>query len=382
MKIVDIFAVENNEIALIEKSSTLKGIEVDTEYKKFSGKDAEDYLKEICNHGLKEIRDNGINARLKYDNIYLVTLNDYKHMNIDAIKPIVDSLKSKGIVFKNHKLKLQKDNKYANRTIIALTLSTILMLSSPFIIKQLVKKKELNNNGTVEVTAEEMSYSPSSSNAEEETTSSLYLIGTEYVPVESTTTENVEVNTTEPITEQNTKKESDKSSQSEDSEISLNSGNPTKNAVYKYLKTNTQFNDAAIAGIMGNIEQECGYDIESTYRESNGYTSHGLCQWNAERYENLKRFCGDDLYSVEAQLGFMMSELKNSYTSAYNSLLNVENNEYGARNAALIFAQRYEVCDSSSYNSRQNYAVEYYNQIKSSEYRLSNDDNINISVRR
>ena len=143
--------------------------------------------------------------------------------------------------------------------------------------------------------------------------------------------------------------------------VPLNSGNATKDEVYKYLKTKTNFNDAAIAAIMGNIQQECSYNINSTYLESNGYTSHGLCQWNGGRYENLQNYCGDNISSVESQLDFMIHELETEYSTAYNALLNAENTADGARAAALTFASRYEVCDSGSYEIRQDYASDFFN---------------------
>ena len=380
MKIVDIYGSKEKGVIVVENLSKLNGVEVETVHKKYKGDNAQKYIKNVCAFNLKKVQDNGVNAKLNYDDIYVVTLYDYKKINLNDIKPIAESLKNKGLTFKNHKLKLQKNNSHAGKAIIALSLATIVSLSTPFIIKHVAKKNEPTDINSTDIVYVSEPLDIDYTGKEEESTTSLYLSGIDYVTDESTTSEKpIENNITEPITEKEAEYETTKN---DDSNISLNSGNSTKDAVYKYLKTSTDFNDAAIAGIMGNIERECSYDIESTYRESNGYISHGLCQWNAERYENLKKFCGDDLYSVEAQLGFMMNELKNIYTSVYNYLLNVENSEYGARNAALIFAQKYEVCDPDSYEDRQNYAVEYYNQIKSSEYRLSNDDDINISIRK
>ena len=350
MKIVDIYEKDNG-IIIIENSSKLNGIEVETVQKKYTKDRAQRYLENLIRYELKKVKDDGIDIKLNYENIYVVTLYDYKKMNLKDIKPIVTSLEKREISLKNRKIKLQKNNKYAGGVIVALVLATSVALTTPFIVDHVIKKKEQtgDTNEIIEIVDSSTLYSK-----DEIEPTSLFLSNTKNISSSDEKEKGTIPN--ENVEEKN---------QSKDSFIPLNSGNNTKDEVYEYLKTKTDFNDAAIAGIMGNIQEECDYDINATYLETNGYTSHGLCQWNGERYVNLTNYCGNYDNSVNAQLDFMMKELKSLYGTAYNALINAENTLDGARQVALNFAMYYEGCSSSTYEIRQSYAENYFNIIHS-----------------
>ena len=66
----------------------------------------------------------------------------------------------------------------------------------------------------------------------------------------------------------------------------VDTGNPDKDNIYNLLAAKG-FNDAAICGILANIEHESGF---STTALGDGGTSYGLCQWHNSRWDNLNNF--------------------------------------------------------------------------------------------
>lgn len=87
-------------------------------------------------------------------------------------------------------------------------------------------------------------------------------------------------------------------------------GNTVQERVYNFLRAQG-FSAAAACGIMGNIEQESGFD--ATIQEYGSGVGYGLCQWSFERRTNLINWCqrnGQDYTTVEGQLNYLMYELK------------------------------------------------------------------------
>ena len=121
--------------------------------------------------------------------------------------------------------------------------------------------------------------------------------------------------------------------------------------IYTYL-SDMGLNKAAIAGIMGNIQQESGFNPSSRGMDSNGYYSTGLFQWN-ERWTKAWVYGT----TVQSQMDYMQSNIKDS---TLEKLKNVPDDEEGAKQAALIFAREFEVCDSGSYGLRKNNAKNFY----------------------
>ena len=77
---------------------------------------------------------------------------------------------------------------------------------------------------------------------------------------------------------------------------------PEVGYVYKRLK-DAGFADSVIAGIMGNIHVESGFDPQC-----NNFWSSGLCQWNGERLERLKAAFPHSYTTTESQVDFLLSE--------------------------------------------------------------------------
>ena len=84
------------------------------------------------------------------------------------------------------------------------------------------------------------------------------------------------------------------------------SGNNNEEKLYNYLSSQG-FNDAAICGILANIERESGFDTEAL---GDGGTSYGICQWHYGRWDNLESYCEKnnlDSSSIEGQDQYLVS---------------------------------------------------------------------------
>lgn len=120
------------------------------------------------------------------------------------------------------------------------------------------------------------------------------------------------------------------------------SGSNNQEKLYSYLSSQG-FNNAAICGILANIQHESGFD--TTALGDNG-TSYGICQWHAGRWDSLKSYCSKnnlDADSLEGQAKYLVSELKNSYPDVYNTLKNVPNTPQGAYDAAYKWTVDFEI---------------------------------------
>lgn len=87
-------------------------------------------------------------------------------------------------------------------------------------------------------------------------------------------------------------------------------GNTVQERVYNFLRAQG-FSAAAACGVMGNIEQESGFN--ATIQEYGSGVGYGLCQWSYARRTNLINWCqrnGQDYTTVEGQLNYLMYELK------------------------------------------------------------------------
>lgn len=120
------------------------------------------------------------------------------------------------------------------------------------------------------------------------------------------------------------------------------SGNTNQEKLYNYLSSQG-FNDAAISGIMANIQHESGFDTTAL---GDGGTSYGICQWHEGRWDSLKEYCEEnnlDADSIEGQAQYLVNELENNYPDVYNTLKNVPNTADGAYEAAYKWTVDYEI---------------------------------------
>ena len=112
--------------------------------------------------------------------------------------------------------------------------------------------------------------------------------------------------------------------------------------IYNYLKSKG-FNDAAICGILANVQHESGFRTDAL---GDSGTSYGICQWHAGRWERLKNYCNNnnlDWHTLEGQLEYLVWELENNYKGVYNTLRNVPNTRQGAYDAAYKWTTDFEI---------------------------------------
>lgn len=126
------------------------------------------------------------------------------------------------------------------------------------------------------------------------------------------------------------------------------SGNETQDEAYLYLKRKN-YSDAAICGILSNIEYESGFQ---TAVDGDGGQSHGLCQWYSGRNQDLRDYCKKNNYeldSVEGQLSFMEWELENNprFAEVNEVVKNAPNTKEGAYDVAHIWTTTYEVPENA-----------------------------------
>ena len=84
-------------------------------------------------------------------------------------------------------------------------------------------------------------------------------------------------------------------------------GNDNKSKIYNYL-SEQGFSDAAICGILANIEHESGFRTDAL---GDGGTSYGICQWHNGRWNNLKNYCNKN------NLDFNIFLFKRSSSESY-----------------------------------------------------------------
>lgn len=88
-------------------------------------------------------------------------------------------------------------------------------------------------------------------------------------------------------------------------------GNTVEEQVYHFLKEEAGVtNDAAIAGLLSNIQEDSNFDPKAHVADENG-DRYGLCLWYGPRLQNLKAYCSSNKYawdSAEGQIRFMKHE--------------------------------------------------------------------------
>ncbi len=90
-------------------------------------------------------------------------------------------------------------------------------------------------------------------------------------------------------------------------------GNDNKEKIWNYLVGDMGFNDIQAAGIMGNIQQESGFDPKAENPSSGAY---GVIQWLGSRKTGLQNFAKEknlDVSDLSLQLSFMKKELESGY---------------------------------------------------------------------
>ncbi len=127
----------------------------------------------------------------------------------------------------------------------------------------------------------------------------------------------------------------------------VQTGKTNQDTIYNYL-SQKGFNDAAISGILANIQHESGFDPTAV---GDGGTSYGICQWHdtsngSGRWTNMVNYCNNNNLnpdSVEGQVNYLVYELENNYPNVYEKIKNVPNTADGAYDAAYEWTVNYEI---------------------------------------
>lgn len=145
-------------------------------------------------------------------------------------------------------------------------------------------------------------------------------------------------------------------------------GNSNASIIYSYM-AGKGLSDYAIAGILGNIQSESGFDPQAYNPNDNGSPSYGLCQWHAGRYTNLKNFAGvygePPSIDMNTQLDFLWNELQTSHSSTLSGLQSATS----AAEASWVWGNKFEVFagydnyNGTAHTTRRNQSETWYNKI-------------------
>jgi TP901 family phage tail tape measure protein len=147
------------------------------------------------------------------------------------------------------------------------------------------------------------------------------------------------------------------------------SGNSNASKIWSFLSSKG-LNAHAVAGIMGNLQQENSLNTDDN---SGGL---GLAQWLGERRQGVIEYAkqiGADYQSLEAQLGYLWKEISSGSQGVTVDKLN----SMSASDGAKYFSDKFERPNANyaMNNKRMQYANEFYNQ-----YSGSNVDGISKSM--
>ena len=123
----------------------------------------------------------------------------------------------------------------------------------------------------------------------------------------------------------------------------------TASIIWKMLR-GYGYSEQVCAGILGNIQQECGFNWNA-----NSVSGIGLCQWGGSRRSSLINKYGNPP-SLENQVKFMVEELQ-----GYQQITNCQTVE----EATDYFCYKFERPGIPVINKRRNYAEYWYNIFKS-----------------
>lgn len=142
------------------------------------------------------------------------------------------------------------------------------------------------------------------------------------------------------------------------SQTKASSGSSTQNAVWNFFK-NKGLSDVAVSAIMGNMQQESGFN-SSAVNKSSG--ASGLAQWLGSRKTGLNSYAsskGTEWTDVQTQLEYMWKELNGSESK---SLKVLQQQGLSVSDMTKLFENAFERSGNSAIAKRQGYANNIYNQ--------------------
>ena len=138
----------------------------------------------------------------------------------------------------------------------------------------------------------------------------------------------------------------------------IGGGNIDPGLVYKTLR-GYGYNAIAACAIMGNIQQESGFDTGA----DNGAGAWGLCQWMGSRLSNLRAFANGKEGEGNVQLDFMLQECQSDKVECSPSQLN---NAASISDAVQVWVDYFEISGEhpgdAGFDNRVAYANEAFSQ--------------------
>ena len=141
-------------------------------------------------------------------------------------------------------------------------------------------------------------------------------------------------------------------------------GNGNEDTCYNFLRNSVGLNCASSCGVLGNLYVECSFNPLAHNSKENAW---GICQWRDDRLSKLQSRYPNSWKTLDSQLNFLVDEFNGADYSGPKTLSYLRgraDDSNGAQEAAQYFAQYFERCASSTYASRKNWAVKFYNDRK------------------
>jgi Phage tail lysozyme len=143
------------------------------------------------------------------------------------------------------------------------------------------------------------------------------------------------------------------------------SGSGSEEQIWNFF-ADKGFSSSAIAGVMGNLQQESGLDPTAVNPTSGAF---GIGQWLGGRKTNLKNYAketGGDMNSLETQLNFLWKEL-NGGESTTKSILDKNGGLDALKNASTskateLFEKAFERSGGDAMGKRHDYASNFYDK--------------------
>ena len=149
--------------------------------------------------------------------------------------------------------------------------------------------------------------------------------------------------------------------------------------IWAYLTTKLGMSEAAAAGVMGNMEQESGCDINL---HQSGGSAYGLCQWDGGRKSELMRRSGYNTLAV--QLEYLSEELPSQYWKKSGTINDKDGKSYSyssmtyeqfkaltdVATATIKFEAAFERAGKPMMAKRISYAKRFYEMFTGKTYEI------------
>ena len=150
--------------------------------------------------------------------------------------------------------------------------------------------------------------------------------------------------------------DSDDSGDDSDSDNTTLDGSDNETKIWNYFKKKG-LSDAQVAGIMGNMQLESGFDPEAVNSSSGAY---GIAQWLGSRKTALESFAkekGTKSSDLQTQLDYYWHELETSESATYTALKQSKT----AEEAATVIQDKFERCGDGT-SQRQQFTKDIYSK--------------------